>query len=136
MCDITGFGDEPLVRIPRREAAEILRARADELFGLVEQGIKRSGYDGLLPAGLIVTGGGSLLPGLRDSAREVTGRPVRLTRPMGLHGLVDSLQSPAYSTAAGMLHWGLQGVVAKPSKRRRFGPRLDLPGWLRSLLPG
>lgn len=136
MCEITGFGDEPLVRVQRREAAEILRARADELFGLIEQAIKRSGYDGLLPAGLIVTGGGSLLPGLRESAREVTGRPVRLTRPMALHGLVDSLQSPAYSTAIGMLHWGLQGVVAKPSKRRRFGPRLDLPGWLRNLLPG
>jgi cell division protein FtsA len=136
VCDITGFGDEPRMHIPRREAAEILRARGDELFGLIEQEIKRSGYDGLLPAGLIATGGGSLLPGLRDSARETTGRPVRLTRPMDLHGLVDSLQSPAYATAIGMLHWGLQGVAAKPSKRRRLGGRgLDLPGWLRNLLP-
>lgn len=135
ICDIVGFGDEPLVHVSRREAAEILRARADELFSLIEQEIKRSGYDGLLPAGLVITGGGSLLPGLRESARETTGRPVRLTRPMNLHGLVDALQSPAFSTAVGMLHWGLQGVVAKPSKRRRFGPRLDLPGWLRNLLP-
>lgn len=135
ICDIVGFGDEPRMRIPRREAAEILRARADELFNLIEQEVKRSGYDGLLPAGLVITGGGSLLPGLRESARETTKRPVRLTRPMNLHGLVDSLQSPTYSTAVGMLHWGLQGVVAKPSRRRQFGPRLDLPGWLKNLLP-
>ncbi|MCS7056233.1 MAG: cell division protein FtsA [Thermoflexales bacterium] len=135
VCEIAGFGDEPRVRVLRREAAEILRARADELFSLVEQEIRRSGYDGLLPAGLVITGGGSLLPGIRESARETAGRPVRLTRPMNLHGLVDALQSPAFSTAVGMLHWGLQGVVAKPSKRRRFGSGLDLPGWLRNLLP-
>ena len=134
-CDIVGFGDEPLVRVRRREAAEILRARADELFSLIEQEIKRSGYDGLLPAGLVITGGGSLLPGLRESARQTTMRPVRLTRPTHLYGLVDSLQSPAFATSVGMLHWGLQGVIARPSKRRRFGPRLDLPGWLRNLLP-
>ena len=79
ICDIVGFGDEPHMRIPRREAAEIIRARADELFAMIEQEIKRSGYDGLLPAGLVMTGGGSLMPGLRDSARGVTGRPVRLT---------------------------------------------------------
>jgi cell division protein FtsA len=135
ICDIVGFGDEPHMRIPRREAAEIIRARADELFAMIEQEIKRSGYDGLLPAGLVMTGGGSLMPGLRDSARGVTGRPVRLTRPMNLHGLVDSLQSPAYSAPIGMLHWGLQGVVAKPSKRRRIGRGFDFPGWLRNLLP-
>jgi cell division protein FtsA len=136
LCNIAGFGDEPLVRVYRREAAEILRARADELFSLIEQEIRRSGYDGLLPAGLVVTGGGSLLPGLKDSARRVTRRSVRLARPMQLHGLVDAIQSPAYATAVGMLHWGLQEVTAKPARRRRFSPRLELSRWLKNLLPG
>jgi cell division protein FtsA len=135
VVEMSGFGDEPRVRVLRRESAEILRARGDELFGLIEQEIKRSGYDGLLPAGLVITGGASLLPGLRESAREVTNRPVRLTRPTNMQGLVDSLQSPAYSCAVGMLHWGLQGIAARPSKRRRGGSRFDLPGWLRNLLP-
>ena len=134
IVEMTGFGDEPRVRVMRRESAEILRARADELFNMIEGEIKRSGYDGLLPAGLVITGGGSLLPGLRESARDTTKRPVRLARPTNLHGLVDSLQSPAFSTAAGMLHWGSQGITTRPSKRRRFGPR-DLPGWLKNLLP-
>jgi cell division protein FtsA len=133
-CDIEGFGDEPRMRVSRREVSEILRARADELFGLIEQEIKRSGYDGLLPAGLIITGGGALLPGLRESARETARRPVRLARPVNLHGLVDSLQSPAYSTAVGLVDWGLQGVIAKPSRRRR-GSRFNVKDWLSNLLP-
>jgi len=135
VVEMTGFGDEPRMRVMRRESAEIVRARADELFNLIEQEIKRSGYDGLLPAGLVITGGGSLLPGLRESAREVTKRPVRLTRPTNMQGLVDSLQSPAFSTSVGMLHWGLQGVAVRPSKKRRGGSRFDLPGWLKNLLP-
>ena len=135
MVEMAGFGDEPRMRVMRRESAEILHDRADELFNLIEQEVKRSGYDGLLPAGLVITGGGSLLPGLRECAKEASKRPVRLARPQNLQGLVDSLQSPAYSTAAGMLHWGLQGVTARPSKRRRFGSRFDLPGWLKNLLP-
>lgn len=135
VVELTGFGDEPRQRVKRREASEILRARADELFSLIEQEVKRSGYDGLLPAGLVITGGGSLLPGLRESAREATNRAVRMARPANLQGLVDSLQSPAHSTAVGMLHWGMHGITARPSKRRRFGSRFDLPGWLRNLLP-
>jgi len=135
LCSIAGFGDEPLVRVYRREAAEILRARADELFSLIEQEIRRSGYDGLLPAGLVITGGGSLLPGLRDSARQVTRRSVRLARPVRLYGLVDAIQSPAYAASIGMLQWGLQEVTAKPARRRRFSPRLEFSKWLKNLLP-
>jgi cell division protein FtsA len=135
LCNIAGFGDEPLVRVYRREAAEILRARADELFSLIEQEIHRSGYDGLLPAGLVITGGGSLLPGLKDSARRTTRRSARLARPVQLYGLVDAIRSPAYATAVGMLHWGLQGAMTRPAKRRRPSPRLTFSKWLKNLLP-
>ncbi|MGQ9904286.1 MAG: cell division protein FtsA, partial [Anaerolineae bacterium] len=121
---VAGFGDAEKVSIYRREVAEILRARAEELFGLILQEIKRSGYDGLLPAGLVITGGGALLPGLRDVARDVTNLPVRIAQPTGLHGLVDTLHSPAYSTAIGLLKWGMHDIVARPSKRRR--PTLNL----------
>ena len=50
-------------------------------------------------------------------------RPVRLARPGNLRGLVDALNSPSYSTAVGLLHWGMQGVIARPSKRRKGGLR-------------
>jgi cell division protein FtsA len=135
--DLPGFGDEPHVRVSRREVAEILRARAEELFGLIEQEVKRSGYDGLLPAGLVVTGGGAQLAALRDVAREVSNRPVRMARPMNLSGLVDSIQSPAFSTAVGLLDWGRQEIQARPQRRARLGlGKLNIKGWFGKLLPG
>ena len=77
---------------------------------MIEQEIKRSGYDGLLPAGLVMTGGGSLMPGLRDSARGVTGRPVRLTRPMNLHrdfAAIAGLLTPPGMLIGGYRAWWL-----------------------------
>ena len=71
------------------------------------QEIKRSGYDGLLPAGMVLTGGTSLLPGIRGLATRVMGLPVRLARPENLLGLTDQLNSPAYSTSVGLLNWAL-----------------------------
>lgn len=132
---VAGFGDEEKVSVHRRETAEILHARAEELFGLIVQEIKRSGYDGLLPAGLVITGGGALLPGLRDVARDVTNLPVRIAQPTGLQGLVDTLHSPAYSTAIGLLKWGMHDIVARPSKRRRPTLNLNMKGWWSNLLP-
>ena len=138
---VAGFGDDQRVSVQRRDIAEILQARAEELFGLIMQEVKRSGYDGLLPAGLVITGGGSLLPGLREVARDVTGLPVRMAQPKDLQGLVDTLHSPAYATGVGLLKWGMHDIVARPSKRRRPTLNLNLgpggfTGWLRNLLPG
>jgi cell division protein FtsA len=136
--DLPGFGDEPTTRVSRREVAQVLQARAEELFGMIETEVKRSGYDGLLPAGLVVTGGASQLAGLRDVAKSVSNRPVRLARPMNLSGLVDSIQTPAFSTAIGLLDWGRQEIQARPKRR---GPginlgKFSLNGWFRKLLPG
>jgi cell division protein FtsA len=130
-----GFGDEDRISVHRSEVAEILHARAEELFGLILEEVKRSGYDGLLPAGLVITGGGSLLPGLREVARQATGLPARLALPTDLRGLVDTIQSPAYATGIGLIKWGLHDVMARPSRRRRAGWQLNLRGWLSNLLP-
>lgn len=135
---VAGFGDEQRVSVRRQEVAEILQARAEELFSLIMEEIKRSGYDGLLPAGLVITGGGALLPGIREVARDATGLPARIATPSDLHGLVDSLHSPAYATAIGLLKWGMHEVVARPQKRRRSGVAINLQsvkGFLRNLLP-
>jgi cell division protein FtsA len=135
--ELEGFGDEPRVRVVRREVAEILNARAEELISMVEQEVKRSGYDGLLPAGLVITGGGAQLGGLREIARDASRRPVRMARPLNLHGLVDALQSPAYATAVGLLDWGLQGIKARPQRRTRLGlGKWNLKDFFSKLLPG
>jgi cell division protein FtsA len=104
---IRPFGEDRPVQISRRDLADIIEARIEEIFSLTLQEIKRSGYDGLLPAGLVLTGGTSALPGIKRIASEVLGLPVRTAQPENLLGLVDRLNSPAYSTSVGLLRWAL-----------------------------
>lgn len=136
------FGEERPLQIRRASLAAVIEARVEELFGLVRQEIKRSGYDALLPAGVVLTGGTRLLPGLRESAGKVLQLPVRLAQPENLVGLVDELRSPAFSTSLGLLAWArmqeeddyLQGV----RKRMRW-PFFDfkrMGAFFKRLLPG
>lgn len=138
---IKPFGDEQAAQVSRKELAHIIEARVEEVFQLVLQEIKRSGYDGLLPAGMVLTGGTSALPGIRSLANRVLGLPVRIARPENLVGLVDQLHSPAYSTSIGLLYWAL--MMADTSILQRGGKRQRAPGvnmenlknFLKRLLP-
>ena len=104
---IRPFGEDNQVQINRQDLAHIIEARVEEIFRLTLQEIKRSGYDGLLPAGMVLTGGTSSLPGIKRVASEVLGLPVRTAGPQNLVGLVDKLNSPAYSTSVGLLRWAM-----------------------------
>jgi cell division protein FtsA len=104
---IRPFGEDRPVQINRKELAHIIEARVEEIFSLMLQEIKRSGYDGLLPAGLVLTGGASALPGMNRIAGDVLKMPVRIAQPENLLGLVDRLNSPAYATSVGLLRWML-----------------------------
>jgi cell division protein FtsA len=114
------FGEENAAMISRRELAMVIEARMEEIFDLVLQEIKRSGYDGLLPAGMVLTGGCSLLPGVRTLANRVLGLPVRIARPENMVGLTDQLHSPAYSTSVGLLYFALMmSETSSPAPRSR-----------------
>jgi cell division protein FtsA len=114
---VRSFGADQPVQVNRRELTQIIQARVEEIFDLVLQEIKRSGYDGLLPAGMILTGGTSNLPGIRNLASKTLGLPVRTAKPENLIGLVDQLQHPEYSTAVGLLNWALLMNEAGPVNR-------------------
>ncbi len=142
--EIKPFGENESVEISRADLANIIEARVEEIFSLVLQELKRSGYDGLLPAGIVLTGGSSLLPGLRSMANRIFGVPVRIARPEGLVGMSDRLNSPAFATSVGLLKWAFlynEFLPSEPSKSSLGG----LPGehqawevvkeWLRRLLP-
>jgi cell division protein FtsA len=138
---VRAFGEEKPAQVNRKELANIIEARVEEIFTLVLQEIKRSGYDGLLPAGMVLTGGASQLPGIRTLANKVLGVPVRIARPENLLGLTDQLNSPAYSTSVGLLYWALlmSELSAQPS--RGFNPKGVTLNWesirsfLKRLLP-
>jgi cell division protein FtsA len=118
------FGVDKPIPISRRELASVIEARVEEIFVLVWQEIKRSGYDGLLPAGLILTGGSAQLPGMRELASQVLGMPVRVAQPENLVGLTDQLDSPAYATSVGLLQWALlmseSGLALQQTTARSF----------------
>lgn len=142
VISVRSFGQEAPVQVNRRDLAHIIEARVEEIFMLVLQEIKRSGYDGLLPAGMVLTGGASLLPGMKTLASSVLGLPVRVAKPENLLGLTDQLNSPAYSTSVGLLHWALLLSEAEPlHPRRSFLPKgINLDGdriknFLKRLLP-
>ena len=138
---IRPFGEERPVQINRQDLAHIIEARVEEIFRLTLQEIKRSGYDGLLPAGMVLTGGTSALPGIKRVASTVLGLPVRTARPENLLGLVDRLNSPAYSTSVGLLRWALtmHSHEIKPGPRRPKGEkRMDfsfVKKWFERLIP-
>lgn len=136
------FGEDQAIQISRKDLTLIIEARVEEIFSLVLQEIKRSGYDGLLPAGMVLTGGTSALPGVRDLAAQVLGLPVRLAQPDHIVGLVDQLHSPAYSTSVGLLSWAVLMNEVTPSlnHRRQIYQGGDtywerISEWLRRLLP-
>lgn len=143
--NIRPFGEDHPVRINRQDLAHIIEARTAEMFALITQEIKRSGYDGLLPAGMVLTGGTSALPGIRRVAHEVLGMPVRTAQPENLIGLVDKLNSPAYSTSIGLLYWALNMqnhdiAIGKARKRRRSKGEKNMDinnvkDWIKRLLP-
>ena len=95
------------IEVGYRDLAEVIEARAEELFDMVLDSVKRSGYEGLLPAGIVLTGGSAQLRNLTHVAEKVMGVPARVAKPRNLVGLVDRLQSPAYSTAVGLMRWAL-----------------------------
>jgi len=137
------FGEDKPIRISRRDMAHILEARVEEIFDLALQEIKRSGYDGLLPAGMILTGGTSLLPGIRTLASKVLGMPVRTAQPEQLVGLADRLNSPAYSTSVGLLYWAaaMQAVPLSGTRPKGKSQKGEGQNWnvvknlLKRLLP-
>lgn len=137
---IRAFGSEGPAQINSRELAHIIQARVEEVFELVLQEIKRSGYDGLLPAGMVLTGGTSNLPGIRNVASNIMGLPVRTGKPENLIGLVDQLHFPEYSTSVGLLYWTLLMSEASSAQPTSFfkGEKRDwstVKNFLKRLLP-
>lgn len=141
--NVVSFGSEQSQKVSRKELANIIEAREEEILMLVLQEIRRSGYDGMLPAGIVLTGGGSLMPGIRKLAIDVTGLPVRIGKPERMVGLTDQISTPAFATSVGLLQWAIlmSETNQESSERSRMRNKPTninmeaLRAWLRKLLP-
>lgn len=136
--DATSFGDNSHRSVSHRRLAEIIRARSEEMLELILREIKRSGYDGLLPAGVVLCGGTADLAGIRQFSREVLGLPVRIGTPSDLEGLVDTVKDPAYACSVGLLLWGLRNAAdgSGDGSRQGLGVLGRFRHWMSVFTPG
>jgi cell division protein FtsA len=126
-----GRGKKPRV-LSRQLLAEIIQPRAEEIFRLVDNDIKRMGYEKSLNSGVVLTGGTSLLEGLEEIAEGVFDLPVRRGDPGGAGGLVDRVNTPDYSTSVGLLLHGFNKWKEKGfSKDKKKGFWAKLKDWLK-----
>lgn len=138
MIDLASVSKVDTQTISKKYLAEIMQARYYECFSLVKEELKRIGRDGMLPAGVILTGGAVKVPGALDLARDVLGLPVQMGFPVEISGVVEKVDDPSYATALGALVWGSR------EDQRTFIPMGTLSfvkvfsrakTWLRNLLP-
>lgn len=100
-----GKGKKPRV-LSRQLLADIIQPRAEEIFRLVDNDIKRMGYEKSLNSGIVITGGTALLEGIEEIAEEIFDLPVRRGDPSGIGGLVDRVSTPDYATSVGLILYG------------------------------
>ncbi len=106
--EVPSVGDRPPRRLVRQTLAEVVEPRYEELFNLVHAELKRSGFEEMVAAGVVLTGGGSKMDGAIELAEEVFHMPVRLGAPQYVTGLVDVVRNPIYATGVGLLLFGNQ----------------------------
>jgi cell division protein FtsA len=129
---VSVLGDDAGRTVSRQEVCQIIEARMRETFELLRNEMQSA--PGMLPAGIILTGGASQLAGVAELGREVLQMPVRVAGPSGIGGLVDTLLTPSYSTAVGLLQWGATSLAASEPTRYESAPALGILGRVRDAI--
>ncbi len=110
--EVRQVGGDRIQALPRRFLAEIIGPRMLEIFQMAREEVRKTGFDQLLPAGVVVAGGGSRLMGTMDAAQAVFNTSARLGQPLGLAGLADKAHGPSFAVVAGLVKWGARSREA------------------------
>ncbi|MBL4606813.1 MAG: cell division protein FtsA, partial [Pseudomonadales bacterium] len=110
---VPSVGDRPPRDLSRQALAEVVEPRYEELFTLVQAELRRSGFEELISAGVVLSGGSSKMEGVVELAEEVFHMPVRLGEPKGILGLTDAILDPIYATGVGLLLYGQKELQEK-----------------------
>jgi len=103
---VPSVGDRPPRDLSRQSLAEVVEPRYDELFTLIQAELRRSGFEDLIPSGVVLTGGTSKMEGAVELAEEIFHMPVRIGYPQSTEGLAEIVRNPIYSTSVGLLLHG------------------------------
>jgi cell division protein FtsA len=133
---VPSVGDRPPRDLSRQALAEVVEPRYDELFTLVQAELRRSGFESLIPAGIVLTGGTSKMEGVVELAEEIFHMPVRVGCPQSVMGLTDIVRNPIYATGVGLLLYGAgqgdEGHVIGSKGSAQAGIWSRFKGWLQN----
>lgn len=125
--------------ISRHQVAEIIEARLCEILDLTNKELKKIDRQGLLPAGVVLVGGGAKIPGLVDLTKEKLNLPAQVGFPLDLDGVTEEIEDPAFATAVGLILWGIDAQGTKSQSGLSFsrvsGVLNKIKNWIRGFLP-
>tara|TARA_R110001592_G_scaffold106453_1_gene298828 strand:- start:8230 stop:9435 length:1206 start_codon:yes stop_codon:yes gene_type:complete len=130
---VPSVGERPPRDLSRQALAEVVEPRYDELFTLIQAELRRSGFEDMIPAGIVLTGGTSKMEGAVELAEEIFHMPVRLGTPQEFKGLADVVRNPIYATSVGLLHYGNRHHAAAASnlETSKESPLIRIKRWFK-----
>lgn len=126
MIKVPSVGDRPARELSRQALANVVEPRYDELFNLILAEIRRSGFEDMLAAGLVFTGGTSKMEGVVELAEEIFHMPVRVGEPYQVSGLTDIVTNPIYATGVGLLLYGVRQMQEKEGMGGGRTPKISI----------
>ena len=128
--DVPSVGGRPPRLLSRQILCEIIEPRVEELFGMIQQRLKKTGFEDMFASGVVLTGGTALMEGVQDAAERYLGLPIRRGTPRNIGGLMDVVNSPIYATGVGLVLYGAENAQTAPSKFRGNGSLKRLWKWV------
>lgn len=118
VIQVPSVGGRKPRELPRQLLCEIIEPRMEEIFQLVNREINKVGMDDMMSAGVVLTGGTALVPGIEQLGEQVFEMPVRVGKPQGIAGLIDIVNSPMYATGVGLVIWGKKHFLRRGFRSR------------------
>jgi cell division protein FtsA len=134
--EVPSVGDRPARRLARQTLAEIVEPRYEELFGLIREELRRSGFEEMIAAGIVLTGGSAKMEGAIELAEEIFHVPVRLGMPSGVKGLADVVTNPIHATGVGLLLYARDHALPGNRGRSLGGSAKSMVDRMRSWFQG
>lgn len=140
--DLSKIDKQEEGKVSVKHVAEIVEARLEEIFDLINKQLKSVGRDGQLPAGVILTGGGSKLPGVVDLAKKQLRLPIALGMPGSVATVIDRVNDPSFATSVGLVAWANEFLLGSSRTVNKFARKVlendtinKLRHWFKSFLP-
>jgi len=130
-------GEENFI-VPKKQLVKVVDARVGELLDIVESELKKISKSGILPAGVVLSGGGSNLPGFAFMVKDKLRLPVKVAEPLGFDGANNIVGDPSFAVAVGLVLWGAEKEFGGQRQKMSFGGNpifSKIKDWLKNFLP-